>query len=189
MVSPRALAVLPPFDHLVGSGSHSSESLPLLPLRAPDLNARHGVDLPRSCPPGANIPDVLVVVKEPPRDADSRLTLAEVEERLVGPACPCGQDWARRWPPRTPSPIPVFPRDSHAVPISGGQRGDSWARSHRSGDQTMSTSNVRRVNFGGCGPPQRAWIRSTSKISIFDIGGCRPAQLPRSNTGGQPRDC
>src|SRR5213594_313046 len=72
---------------LVSSGSSSSEPLPLLPLRAPDLNARHGVDLPRTCPPGANIPDVLVVVKEPPRDADSRLKLAEVEERLVGPVC------------------------------------------------------------------------------------------------------
>ena len=35
---------------------------------------------------------------------------------------------------------------------------------------------VKRVDFGGCGRAQRVKIKSTSKMSIFDIGCCGPPQ-------------
>jgi len=60
--------------------------LPLFALRVPDLNVRDRVNFPRARSPVPDILEVRIVVEEPPRDADSRLTLAEIQKRLVGPA-------------------------------------------------------------------------------------------------------
>src|SRR5215469_9038227 len=71
-----------------GSGVSSSrrEPLPLLALGVPDLNLRDRMNLPDGRSPVPHVLDVLIVVQEPPCDADSPLTLAKIEERLIGPA-------------------------------------------------------------------------------------------------------
>jgi len=57
-----------------------------LALGVPDLNLRDRMNLPDGRSPVPDVLDVLIVVQEPPRDADSHLTLAKIEERLIGPA-------------------------------------------------------------------------------------------------------
>src|SRR5215470_17804119 len=52
----------------------------------PDLNLRDRMNLPDGRSPVPDVLDVLIVVQGPPRDADSHLTLAKIEERLIGPA-------------------------------------------------------------------------------------------------------
>jgi hypothetical protein len=57
------------------------------------------------------------------------------------------------------------------------------ARSGSVADQRMSTTKMRRVD--DCGPAQRVYIKSISKLSMFDIGGCGPPQPPQSRASSR----
>ena len=67
-------------------------------------------------------------------------------------------------------PIPTFPPNSHVgshrSPTCSSLVGVSRQDRRRFADHTTSTTKVRRVDFGDCGPAQRFHVKSISKLSI-----------------------
>ena len=62
----------------------------------------------------------------------------------------------------------------------------SWTAGPKGTQITRAFQSLGELSRECLGPTQ---MRSTWKARRVDFGDCGPAQLPRSNTGGQPRDC